>query len=397
LTLQAGTSNRKIWSNFLFADKPGSIGSSQAMPDNVNMQHWPDRRLLDLLKIEIPIVQAPMAGSDSVALARSVSSTGALGSLACALLSPDAVREAIHGLRHEMARPFNLNFFCHAMEAPDPAAAERWKKFLRPHYQRWGLDIETVAESRLRMPFDEDMCAVVEELKPEVVSFHFGLPAPNLVNRLKRHGIKILSSATSVREAEWLESRGCDAIIAQGIKAGGHRGMFLETNSATQAGLFALLPQVTDTVSIPVIAAGGIADARGVVAAFALGASGVQLGTAYLLCQEANVSLLYRQALAQAADNTTALTNLFSGRPARGILNRFLQESGPMSDAAPAFPYAATLLAPLRAASERAGSVDYMQMWAGQAARLARPQPADEFTRNLAADVLRYWHERFSL
>ena len=367
------------------------------MPNNINMQHWPDRRLLKLLKIEIPIVQAPMAGSDSVALARSVSSTGALGSLACALLSPDAVREAMRALRHEMARPFNLNFFCHAMEAPDPAATERWKRFLRPHYERWGLDIETVAESRLRMPFNEEMCAVVEELKPEVASFHFGLPTPELVDRLKRHGIKIVSSATSVREAQWLESRGCDAIIAQGIEAGGHRGMFLETNSATQAGLFALLPQVTDAVSVPVIAAGGIADARGVVAALALGASGVQLGTVYLFCPEANVSSLYRQALTQAADNTTALTNLFSGRPARGILNRFLQEGGQMSDAAPAFPYAATLVAPLRSASERAESMDYMQMWAGQAARLGRSLPADEFTRNLAADALRYWQARFSL
>ncbi len=253
------------------------------MPHNVNMQHWPDRRLLELLNIEMPIVQAPMAGSDSVALARSVSSTGALGSLACALLSPDAVREAMRALRHEMTRPFNLNFFCHAMEAPDPAATERWKRFLRPHYERWGLDIETVAETRLRMPFEEDMCAVVEELKPEVVSFHFGLPTPTLVDRLKRHDIKIVSSATSVREAEWLESRGCDAIIAQGIEAGGHRGMFLETDTATQPGLFALLPQVTDAVSVPVIAAGGIADARGVVAAFALGASGVQLGTGILI------------------------------------------------------------------------------------------------------------------
>jgi nitronate monooxygenase len=245
------------------------------------------------------------------------------------------------------------------------------------------------------MPFDEEMCAVVEDLKPEVVSFHFGLPAPNLIDRLKRHRIKIISSATSVREAVWLESRGCDAIIAQGIEAGGHRGMFLETDTATQPGLFALLPQVTDSVSVPVIAAGGIADARGVVAAFALGACGVQLGTAYLFCPEANVSALYRQALAQASDSGTALTNLFSGRPARGILNRYLQESGPMSDAAPAFPHAATLVAPLRAASERAGSADYLQMWAGQAARLGKSLPAAEFTRNLAADVLSHCSERF--
>ena len=358
------------------------------------MQHWPDRRLIDLLNLEFPIIQAPMAGSDSVALARSVSSTGALGSLACALLSPEDVRTAVNALRHEMRHPFNLNFFCHTMEPPDAAVAEKWKQFLRPHYLRWGLDIDAVGESRLRLPFDDEMCAVVEEVKPEVVSFHFGLPAPNLVDRLKSRGTKILSSATSVTEARWLQSRGCDAIIAQGIEAGGHRGMFLETDIATQLGLFALLPQVVDAVSAPVIAAGGIADARGVAAAFALGASGVQLGTAYLFCPEANVSPLYLQALQQSANKQTALTNLFSGRPARGILNRYLEESGPMSDAAPAFPYAATLVAPLRAASERAGSVDYMQLWAGQAAALGRSMPADRFTRKLAEDVLSYWHER---
>ncbi len=363
------------------------------MPDNSSMQRWPDRRLLELLNIEIPIIQAPMAGADSVELARSVSSTGALGSLASALLSPAAVREAMAALRHEMPRPFNLNFFCHAMNTPDTAALERWKTFLRPHYERWDLDIDAVPETRLRQPFDEEMCDVVEELKPGIVSFHFGLPNPKLLERVKRQGAKILSTATNVSEAKWLEAQGCDAIIAQGTEAGGHRGMFLEKNIATQIGLFALLPQVTSAVSVPVIAAGGIADARGVVAAFALGASGVQLGTAYLFCPEAKVSLLHRQALKQVTDDGTVLTNLFSGRPARGILNRFLEECGPMSDAAPPFPYAATLVAPLRAASERAGSLEYMQLWAGQAAALGKSMPADQFTRELAAQVIGYWEK----
>ena len=353
------------------------------------MKSWPDRRLLDMLGLEIPIIQAPMAGSDSVALARSVSSTGALGSLACALLSPGDAREAVRKLRDGMDRPFNLNFFCHRMTAPDAAAMEKWKQYLKPHYERLGLDIEKVGESRLRLPFNEEMCEVVEEVKPEVVSFHFGLPETSLVDRIKRHGIKILSTATSVREARWLEARGCDAIVVQGVEAGGHRGMFLESDIATQMGLFALLPQVRDAVSVPIVATGGIADARGIVAAFALGASGVQLGTAYLLCPEANVSPVYRRALEQAAGKETALTNLFSGRPARGFVNRFIEESGPMSDAAPAFPHAATLVAPLRAASERAGSEDYMQMWAGQAAGLAKAMPADELTKNLAAAALR--------
>ena len=363
------------------------------MHENIGMQEWPDTQLFNLLNIEIPIIQAPMAGADSIALARAVASTGALGSLSCALLSPGEIRESVSALREGKARPFNLNFFCHAMEAPDAVIAAKWKSLLRPHYDRLGLDLETVTASRLRMPFDAEACAVVEEVVPEIVSFHFGLPAPALVDRLKRRGIKILSSATSVAEARWLESRGCDAVIAQGLEAGGHRGMFLETSISTQTGLFALLPQVVDAVSVPVIATGGIADARGIVAAFALGASGVQLGTAYLFCPESKVSSLYRQALEHVTDNGTALTNLFSGRPARGILNAFMRHSGPVSDAVPAFPHAATLVAPLRAASEKSGSWDYMQMWSGQAASLAKSMPADELTRKLAVEALRYWRK----
>ncbi len=362
------------------------------MRENVCMSTWPDQRLLDLLNLEIPIIQAPMAGADSVELARAVASTGALGSLACALLSPAAVRDAVHSLRQQFVRPFNLNFFCHTMRAPEPAALERWKKLLRPHYERLGLDIATVPESRLRLPFDEEMCAAVEELKPKVVSFHFGLPEATLVERLKGCGARVLASATSAREAKWLEEHGCDAVIAQGSEAGGHRAMFIETDSARQVGLFALLPQVVDAVSIPVIAAGGIADARGIVAAFALGACGVQLGTAYLACPEANVSPLYREALAHASETDTAITNLFSGRPARGMMNRFLAESGPMAEAALPYPYAATLIAPLRKASEGSGSTDYMQMWAGQSAGLGKPEPAAQLTRRLAADALRRLH-----
>jgi nitronate monooxygenase len=358
------------------------------MPDNSSMGRWPDRRLLDLLNIEIPIIQAPMAGADSVALARSVSSTGALGSLGCALLSPDTVREAAVALRQDMQRPFNLNFFCHVLNPPNLAEIEGWKNFLRPHYERWNLDIDSVSETRLRKPFDEDMCALVEELKPEIVSFHFGLPSPGLLDRLKRYGAKILSTATTAREAKWLEAHGCDAIIAQGVEAGGHRGMFLETNVASQVGLFALLPQIADAVAVPIIAAGGIADARGVAAAFALGASGVQLGTAYLFCPEAKISALHRQALKQVTDGGTALTNLFTGRPARAIVNRFLEDCGPICDMAPPFPYAATLVAPLRAASEEAGSPDYMQLWSGQAAALGKSMPADQFTRELAREVM---------
>jgi nitronate monooxygenase len=352
------------------------------------MSGWPNRSLLDLLQLEIPIIQAPMAGSDSIALARTVSSTGALGSLACALLSADEIRQAAQSIRHNMPRPFNLNFFCHTMEPPDSVSKARWKTFLRAHYERFALDIDAVPETRLRLPFDDEVCEVVEEVLPKVVSFHFGLPAPRLMDRLKKRGIRLLASATTVNEAVWLEDHGCDAIIAQGFEAGGHRAMFLETNVAAQVGLFALLPQVVDAVSVPVIAAGGVADARGIVAAFALGASGVQMGTAYLFCPEATISPLYRRALEGATDTGTAITNLFSGRPARGLVNRYLDEAGLLSEAVLSFPYAATLVTPLRVASEKTGSLDYMQLWAGQAARLADALPADELTRKLASAAL---------
>jgi nitronate monooxygenase len=358
------------------------------------MRQWPDRRILTLLEIETPIIQAPMAGADSVALALAVCNAGALGSLACALKNTDEIRTTVRKLRKETSGPFNLNFFCHEMIAPGDAAVTRWKAFLAPFYLRWGLDIEAIPESRLRMPFDDEACAMVEELAPAVASFHFGLPAPGHVDRLKSRGIKILPCATSVAEAKWLEQRGADAIIVQGLEAGGHRGMFLDQNPATQTGLFALLPQVADAVRVPLIAAGGIADARGIVAAFALGASAVQIGTAYLFCPEAEISPLYRKALREVADNGTALTNLFSGRPARGIVNRYLEEGGFISGAALPFPYAATLTQPLRIASEKAQSTESMQMWAGQAAGLAKPLGAEQFTRTLTDTALDHW-ERF--
>jgi len=352
------------------------------------MPTCPDRRILDLLRIEVPIIQAPMAGADTPALAIAVCRAGGLGSLGCALRTPDEIRAAVTAIRAATDRPFNLNFFCHTMTPPSAAAIERWKDLLRPFYQRFQLDFDAVPAARLRMPFDEETCALIEELAPPIVSFHFGLPDAVLIARLKSRGIAILSTATSVAEAAWLEERGCDAVVVQGIEAGGHRGMFLERDPATQAGLFALLPQVADRVHIPVIAAGGIADARGIRAAFALGASAVQIGTAYLLCPEAEIAPLHRQALEQAGDTATAITTLFSGRPARGIVNRFMRESGFLPDAALPFPYAGTLVAPLRRASEKAGTTDCMQMWAGQAAALAKPMDAEELTRTLASEAL---------
>jgi nitronate monooxygenase len=349
---------------------------------------WPDDRVLDLFEIEVPIIQAPMAGLALSDMVVAVSEAGGLGSLACALLNVDQARSELEIIRRKTSRPINANFFCHQQPRDDPAREMSWRRRLDPYYVQLGVDHTISVPSPNRAPFDDKMCDLAMEFHPEVVSFHFGLPDQNLLARVRRAGAKIISSATSVDEARWLEDQGCDAIIAQGYEAGGHRGVFLTHHISTQVGTMALVPQVVDAVKVPVIAAGGIADARGIVASFALGAAGVQIGTAYLLCPEAKTSSIHRQALQNAKDNDTAITNVFTGRPARGIVNRLVREVGPMSDLAPDFPRASAALAPLRAKSEMAGSADFTPLWSGQAVRLIRELPAAELTKQLAAETL---------
>lgn len=352
------------------------------------MSQWPDPRILDLLGIELPIIQAPMAGATGSAMAIAVSNAGGLGSLPCAMLTPEQIRQEIATFSQASRGPLNLNFFCHRPPATDGERAIRWKQALKPYYEEVGADFGATTPVSNRAPFDEAGCALVEDCKPAVVSFHFGLPAPELLARVKASGAKVLSSATTVEEARWLEAHGCDAIIAMGYEAGGHRGMFLSDDLTTQIGTLALVPQVADAVKVPVIAAGGIGDARGVVAAFALGASAVQVGTAYLFCPEAKVSTAHRQALHSVQASDTALTNLFTGRPARGINTRIMRELGPMNPLAPAFPLAGGALMPLRAISEPQGNSDFSNLWAGQALRLGQALPAAELTRQLAEKAL---------
>lgn len=346
---------------------------------------WPDRRLLDLLGLELPILQAPMAGSSTVEMAIAVARAGGLGALPCALISAETARDQVARFREAVGAPLNLNFFCHTPPEPDADAQRRWRARLAPYYAELGLDADTPAPAASRAPFDEDFCRVVEDLRPEVVSFHFGLPAQALLARVKAAGARVLSSATTVAEARWLADHGCDAVIAMGFEAGGHRGSFLTQDMAAQPGTFALVPQIAEAVEIPVIAAGGVADGRGVAAAFALGASGVQVGTAYLRTPEAAIPDFHRRALAQARDDGTAVTNLFTGRPARGLYNRLMREVGPLSSDAPPFPTAAGALGPLRAS--RPGP-DFTNLWAGQAAALAVETDAGSLTRRLAADGL---------
>jgi nitronate monooxygenase len=349
---------------------------------------WPDRRIIDLFKIEFPILLAPMAGAIDADIAIAVAQGGGLPSVPCALISPEKAREQIKIIRQRVSAPINLNFFCHQAVDADPAREAVWRQRLAPYYLEHGLDPAMPINAAGRAPFDAAFCGVVEELKPEVVSFHFGLPEMGLLKRVKAAGSLVMGSATIVKEAIWLEEHGADVIIAQGAEAGGHRGMFLTDNIAEQPGTFALVPQVVDAVKVPVIAAGGIADGRGIAAAFALGAAGVQIGSAYLRCPESKVSAPARVALAQAMDDSTVITNVMTGRPARGVANRAMREMGPMCPDAPAFPHSATALGPLKQAAEKLGRLDFTSVWAGQAVRLGREMPAAELTRALAGAAL---------
>ena len=336
-----------------------------------------------LLGIDLPIIQAPMAGAQGSAMAIAVSNAGGLGSLPCAMLDADGLRRLLAAIRAGTSRPFNVNFFCHRQPQPDPAREAEWLAALAPYYRECGIE-PTGAAGPGRAPFSSELADILAELRPAVVSFHFGLPEPALLDRVRQAGARILSSATTVDEARWLESHGVDAIIAQGSEAGGHRGMFLTDDVTTQVGTFALLPQVVAAVRVPVIAAGGIADARGVAAAFALGAAGVQAGSAFLLCPEATITPLHRAALQGDSARHTALTNVFTGRPARGIVNRIVRELGPMSSAAPAFPLATAGIGPLRSHGERSGVGDFSPLWCGQNPLACRNVPAAERVRELA-------------
>jgi nitronate monooxygenase len=361
---------------------------------------WPDRRLLELFGIEHPILQAPMAGSSSSVMAIAVAEAGGLGSLPCATLNADEMLRELTAIRDKANRPVNANFFCHRAPSIDADRERAWKKRLEAYYVELGVDPNITLTAPARAPFDDAACRVVESFRPEIVSFHFGLPDPPLLDRVRKAGAKIISSATSVREARFLESHGCDAIIAQGTEAGGHRASFLFLNEdddpitelARGLGTMALVPQIVDAVKVPVIAAGGIGDARGIVAAFALGAAGVQLGTAYLFSAEAKIAPHYRDALLAAKDDDTVFTNIFTGRPARGIVNRSMREVGPISDIVPDFPRSAIAMSPLRSKAESNGSGDFSSLWSGQAARLSH-NPSHDLAHNLAlrsaADITR--------
>lgn len=343
--------------------------------------------LLALLKTELPLIQAPLAGAQGSRLAIAAAQAGALGSLPAAMLSMDTLQAELQRLQ-AAGLPYNVNFFCHTPPVTDPVRDAAWRTRLSHRFDaEFGTDLRNAPGGAGRVPFTAEAAELLAHYRPPVVSFHFGLPTPALLQSVKDWGAVVMSSATTVEEARWLQAHGADVVIAQGLEAGGHRGHFLDDDLTRQLGLMALLPQVVDAVTVPVVATGGIADARGVRAAMALGASGVQVGTAYLLCPEADTSAVHRRALAGPEVAHTALTNVFTGRPARGVLNRVMREMGPLADDAPRFPLATSALAPLRAEAEARDSGDFSPLWAGQAAGLARPKTAAALTRALAAGL----------
>jgi nitronate monooxygenase len=327
-----------------------------------------------------------MAGAMDAELVAAVSEAGGLGSLPCAMLNPEKLREEMAKIRARTKKPVALNFFCHVAPVPNNAREATWREKLAPYYNEFGIDPAAPVPFSNRAPFDEGFLEAVLDTRAEVISFHFGLPPAPLYEKLRREKLVVISSATTVAEARWLSERGVDAVIAQGYEAGGHRGMFLTDNVASQVGTFALVPQIVDAVKVPVIAAGGIADARGIAAAFALGADGVQIGSAYLRTPESKVSAPHRAALNSARDDGTVLTNVMTGRPARGFVNRVIREQGPVGEV-PEFPLAAGALQPLRAKAEAQGSGDFSPLWSGQAVALGREIGAAELTQQLAAEA----------
>jgi nitronate monooxygenase len=351
---------------------------------------------LKLFNVQIPIIQAPMAGVQDHRLAVAVSNSGGLGSLPAAMLSLDVLKAELTQIRAKTDKPYNVNFFCHTPPMFSEAREQAWRSALKPYYDELALDANNIPTGPGRAPFTHETADVLEAFKPPVVSFHFGLPAADLLARVRSWGSKIISSATTVEETLWLEAHGVDAVIAQGLEAGGHRGHFLSHDLTKQMGTFALLPHIVQAVRIPVIAAGGIVDAAGVKAALALGAAAVQVGTAYMLCDEATTSPLHRAALKSANAQHTALTNLFTGRPARGIVNRLMRQlseggagaGGAISSKAPEFPLATGAIAPLRAAAEKAGSGDFSPLWSGQNATGCREIGAAALTHSLMHSLM---------
>lgn len=345
---------------------------------------WLDRRLITLFQIDHPIIQAPMAGAATPALASAVCNAGGLGSLGCGESTPDQIRTGVTALRASTNRPFNLNFFVHDAPKTDPDVLRATRERLAPWYRELRLGEPPVLLSELGPGFGDIHLELLLDLRPAVVSFHFGVPDSGAVSALKAAGIVLVSTATTVAEARAVQAAGLDAVIAQGWEAGGHRGPHQPTEPSAGVGSLALIPQIADAVHIPVIAAGGIADGRGIAAALALGAAGVQMGTAFLSCPEAGTDPTRRALLSRATESDTIITDAYSGRAARAKRSRFAEAMAASRGPMPGFRQMYDLTDPLIGAG--VDEVASFHLY-GQAARLNRAIPASELMAALITET----------
>ena len=343
--------------------------------------------MFEQIGVQLPIVQAPMAGVQDAALVIAVCKAGGLGSLPCAMLTPEMVESEVNRIRAATSNPFNLNFFCHTLPEVTDSELSDWSALFAADYQKYGVDEHSINYGSVRRPFSAEFAEVVKRVKPAVVSFHFGLPSDELLAEVRESGALIFSSATTAAEAIWLEEQGVDAIIAQGVEAGGHRGIFLTDDLSSQLPTKQLLKDIVERVKVPVIAAGGVGSAQDVKDLIELGASAVQVGTSFLLCDEAKTSPLHREALAASTSPNTVITNIFSGRPARGIVNGMIEKLGAWNRQAPSFPYATPASAPLRSAAEELSCADYTPLWSGTNTAGCKAISAELLTRELVSKL----------
>jgi len=345
-----------------------------------------DTRITAALDIEHPILQAPMAGGPTTAaLVAAVSNAGGLGSLGAAYLSPEKLREQVGEIRALTDRPFNVNLFVPSPFEVDPERIQRANELLAPYREELGIQSPGMPAS-FEQDFGEQLEVVLEERVP-VFSFTFGSLAPDLAGRLKEKGTKMIGTATTVREGLRLEEDGVDVVVAQGFEAGGHRGTFLGDPANALIGTMALVPQMVDALSVPVVASGGIMDGRGLAAALALGAGAAQMGTAFLACEESGAHPEFKRAVLEAAEDETAITRAFSGRAARGIKNRFLTEVGADEGGLAPFPVQNALTRDVRSAAQEQDRPEFMSLWAGQGVRLARRATAADLVRETVEEA----------
>ena len=349
---------------------------------------WSSNPIATRLQIKWPIIQAPMAGGATTpALVAAVSEAGGLGSLGAAYMSPESIREAIRSIREKTNKPFSVNLFIPESFDPNEPIAADVAAEMNAMREELGIPADPKV-SRYTEPFEEQMAVVLEEKVP-VFSFTFGLLDQRWLAELKKQGTTVIGTATTTREAIALEASGVDMIAAQGSEAGGHRGSFLQDSPSNLIGTMALVPQIVDRVSIPVIAAGGIMDGRGIAAALALGAGAAQLGTAFLTCTESGAHALHKKAIQEIQDEQLVLTRAFSGKWARGIQNDFMTRLLPHDHELPSYPIQNALTKDIRAAAAKNQRGEYMSMWAGQAASLSREMSASELLLQLVAETER--------